>query len=442
MPVQLFDSLQELLDVQRSPSAYATFVGASSDSGYFRPFRLAQIKMLFDMANGQYWLVFRGFHAALLTAAVLLFARVLEVRTWIDYAAGAFALTVLTGLHTFAGTVREAFPINHFLEIVVLCLIALNLARSRGGWLVDVAAAAAFVVGSLTLESGLLVWVVIVTARASGMRGISRRGVMAVTALVAVYFGARFLYFSIGTPALADRSSGFLLDTLDPDQLQARFGNALPLFYAYNVAASMMSVLFSEPRAGVFELVRSWLAGDVPPHLYVAVVSSTLTTLLIIWVVARRLRGLISDSNDDRLIVIFGAVLVANAALSFAYTKDEIVSVAGVFYACAAFAAARYLLNHHPFPGRVAPVLLTVMLCAVASLWAVRSAGLHHVLQVQAFKHRNDWAMMDEGRYLEPGTPYTDAGAALIRQLRRDAFDMRVPNPALLPSWGDRWWGQ
>ena len=45
-----------------------------------------------------------------------------------------FALTVLTGLHTFLGFLREAFPINHFLEIAVLALVALNLTLSRGGW--------------------------------------------------------------------------------------------------------------------------------------------------------------------------------------------------------------------------------------------------------------------------------------------------------------------
>src|SRR5262245_30310346 len=153
MPVQVSDSLVELLDAQESPSAYATFVRSLRTRAYLRPLRVAQIKALFDLANGHYRLAYRGFHAALLALAVFLFVRVLDLETWSDFAAAVFALTVFTGLHTFRGTVREAFPINHFLEIVVLCLIAVSLARSRGGWVIDAAAAAVFVVASLTLES-------------------------------------------------------------------------------------------------------------------------------------------------------------------------------------------------------------------------------------------------------------------------------------------------
>ena len=137
VPVQASDSLGEILNAQQSPSVIASFAGSFGDTAYLRPLRIAQIKALFDLAHGHYWLVYRGFHALLLIAAVLLFVRALDVRTWTDVAAAVFALTVLTGLHTFRGTVREAFPINHFLEIVVLCLLAVNLARSRGGlWVV------------------------------------------------------------------------------------------------------------------------------------------------------------------------------------------------------------------------------------------------------------------------------------------------------------------
>src|SRR6266540_901629 len=160
MPVQVSDSLVEILDAQRSPSVYATFMANAQGAAYLRPLRLAIIKALFDVAGGHYWLVYRGFHALLMIAAIMLFVRALRVRTWTDFAAAVFALTVLTGLHTFRGTVREAYPVNHFLEIVLLCLIALNLAQSRGGWWIDAAASVTLAAASLILESGLLVWVV------------------------------------------------------------------------------------------------------------------------------------------------------------------------------------------------------------------------------------------------------------------------------------------
>ena len=136
MPVQVSDSLGELLEAQRSPSARASFEANLGSAGYLRPLRIAQIKVLYDAAQGShYWLVFRGLHALLIGVALFLFTRVLRVSTRTDFAAAAFALVTLTGLHTFRGTVQEAFPINHFLEMLVCCLLALNLARSRGRYM-------------------------------------------------------------------------------------------------------------------------------------------------------------------------------------------------------------------------------------------------------------------------------------------------------------------
>lgn len=445
MPIQLSDSLAQILNVQQSPSVYATFAATAQRGAYLRPMFLAEIDVLFDLAHGHYWLVYRGFHALLLSAALLLFTRALQVRTWDDCAAAVFALTVFTGLHTFRGTVREAFPISHFLQIVVLCLLALNLARSRGGWWIDVAATVTFVVASLTIESGLLVWVVIVAAWVCGMRGVSRRGIIAVTALLGAYLWVRFWYLSVGTPGLDERSSGFLLRMLEPDELEQRFGSSPTWFYAYNVATSMLSVLFSDPDGGVFETGRAWLRGDVPPRLYVVVVSSVMTTGLIAWVVVARLRGRARQICDDRdrVLVIFAAVLIANSALSYAYTKPEIITVAGAFYAFAAFVAARQSLEYLREPARgAARIAVVLVLAAMATVWAFRSAGVHHMLRVQAFKVRNDWARLSPEMLRDTGTPEERRAAALIRQLRHDALEMRVTNPYLLPRWADRWWGE
>jgi hypothetical protein len=444
MPVQVSDSLVELLDVQQSPSLSATFVAAANRSAYLRPLRLVQIKALFDLADGHYWLVYRGFHALLLGAGLLLFTRALRVRTWADFAAAVFALTVLTGLHTFRGTVREAFPINHFLEVSVFCLIALNLSQSKGGWWVDVAAAVTFVVASLTIESGLLVWVVVAAAWACGMRGVSRRGLVAVTVLLGAYFWVRFWYLSVGTPGLEERSSGFLLAILEPEELAARFGSNLMWFYAYNVATSMLSVLFSDPDGGVFAIPRAWLQGDVPPRLYLAFVSSVMATALIGWAAVARLRDRARQVHgaNDHLLVIAGAVLVANSAISFAYTKHETISVAGAFYAFAAFVGARHAMEYVRVPASsTAGIVIVVMLAATATMWAFRSAGVHHMLRVQAFKVRNDWVWVSADRMRDSGSEEARLAAALVRQLRHDALEMRVANPYLLPRWADRWWG-
>jgi hypothetical protein len=474
-PIQVSDSLQELLDVQQSPSLMATFAAHSPRGPFLRPLRQVQIKVLFDLADGRYQLAFRGFHALLVALALFLFVRALQVRTWTDCAAAILAVTVLTGMNTFRGTVREAFPINHFLEIVVFCLLALNLAQSRGGWWVDAAAAAVFVVASLTLESGPLVWVVLVAAWASGLRGISRRALVVITLLLAAYLWTRFVYLSIGTPGIdVGRDSGWGAAMLTPEEIARRFGgNPLP-FYAYNVATSVLSVLFSEPDRGVFQMARGWLAGDVQARVYSATVPSILTTGLIAWAAAAAVRGYRAGRRlaGDELFVIFGCVLAANAVLAYAYAKPEIISVAGAFYALAAFVAIRHAIDASdseglirsgglPFDpaqgtpsesrgvkasgyhrGRLAQIALCVLLGALASAWAFRSAGVHHMLQTQAFRERVEWARLDPERIADRGYPSDARARALTRQLRREALDLRIANTNEVPAWADDWWGE
>ncbi|HEY1303441.1 MAG TPA: dolichyl-phosphate beta-glucosyltransferase [Vicinamibacterales bacterium] len=354
-----------------------------------RPFRIAQIKMLFDAAGGHYWLTYRGFHAALMCCCLFLFTRALRVRSMRDLCAASFALVVLTGLHTFRTIVQEAFPISHFLEIVVFVLIAVNLAQARPRLAVDSLALIVFAAATLTLESGLLVWVTAVACWVVGLRGISLRGVTLMTVFLGIYFYARFVSLSVGASAVGERGSGFLFSVLDRSQLQARFGDRLVLFYAYNVVASAMSVIFSEPRAGVFVAVRSWLDGNVTPHQAIAVASSIVTTVLIAIAGVRILRHYGTVDRSDRVLLVFIAVLVANSVLSFAYVNDEIMSVSGVLYALAAFVAVRQLLARVPTTGVMATVVAAVLL-VTGTAWSVRSLALHHVAQAYAFKTRND----------------------------------------------------
>jgi hypothetical protein len=450
MPVQVSDSFIEMLDAQQSPSLAAMFVSIAQREAYFRPLRLVQIKALFDVADGHYWLVYRGFHAVLLCVALWLFTRALRVRSWQDFAASMFALTVFIGIHTFRGLVQEAFPINHFLEIVVFCLVALNLAQSRGGWWVDVAAVLTFVAASLTLESGLLVWVVIVGGWMWGLRGVSTRGVVATTAVLAAYFWVRFQWLSVGTPGLDERSSGFGTTLLEPEDLVRRFGTDPTWFYLYNIASSMLTVLFSEPDRGIFHVARAWLQGEVPARLYLKIVPSIITTTLLVWAVVHRMKNGTEGQAPllrTQFVGLFGIVLVANSVMSYPYTKHEIMSVAGTFYALAAFAVAGFVIERlgrrgPGTPGRVSRFAMGCLLVAVASMWAFRAAGMHYMLQVQAFNERNEWARLDVNRLAERDYRSDASARALAIQLRREALELRVSNPRLMPSWATTWWAE
>ena len=441
MPVQVGDSLGEMLSAQESPSVWASFTDSFGSEAYLRPLRIAQIKALFDLAQPtHYWLVYRGFHALLIVAALLLFMRALRISTRVDFVAAVVALVVLIGSYTFRGTVQESFPINHFLEMVVFCLVALNLTQSRGGVWVDLGATLTFAAAALTLESGLLVWVVVVAAWAVGWRGVSTRGLAAMTVLLVGYAYVRFGVLSTGVPALSERSAGYLLEMLDPPELQRRFGSQPLWFYGYNVVASLSAVLFSEPQDGIFETVYAWMNDRPMWRVMIPVATSVATTAVLGWAAIRRLRGTAPFDDTARAIAVFCAVLVANAVLSFAYTKDEIISVAGAFYAFAAYGAVRDALPSITVRPAVAATN-AVLLCALATGWSARAAGVHYVLRSQAVKHQIDWVELP-GRWQRDGNWPTDpAEQRLILQLRNDALESSLPNTRIgRPEWPDRVW--
>jgi hypothetical protein len=151
VPQQVTDTLVPMLDAQRSSSVIAAFTSGATNAGYFRPLRAAQIQALFELSNGNYRFAYKGFQAATVAVLFVLFVAVLDVSSLQRFAALLFALTVLVGLHTFRGTVWEAYPVNHSLEVVVFCLLALVLARSKGGPWVDAAAALTFIAATFTV---------------------------------------------------------------------------------------------------------------------------------------------------------------------------------------------------------------------------------------------------------------------------------------------------
>ena len=459
IPLQVTDSLVPMLDAQKTPSVIGAFASGAGASGYFRPLRAAQIQALFEVSNGHYFLAYKGFQAAMVVVVFALFLLVLEVNSLHRLAALLFALTVLTGLHSFRGSVWEAYPVNHSLEIVAFCLLALLLARSNGGRWSDAAAALTFLAAVCTVESGLLVWVVIVAAWLTGARGISQRGVLVVTALLAGYLALRFAYLHTGVPALSERSSGFGLRQLDPAELQRRFGAWPYGFYAYNVVSSLLTVLFSEPRAGIWTIPAEFMRGRIAGGTIVNVVSSAVTTVVIAWFVSARWRpafahalgrGRLELDRDDQLVIVSLAVIAANAVISYAYTKDEIMGPGGVFYALAAFVAVATLISSAMDMGRVPPSAgamrggpavsaLALILAVTACGWVVRTAGLHYQMNLMTFYDRNEWVYVDDWLVEQKSAPTTEAGKTLVRQLREDALERAAVNPYLLSPRLDQW---
>lgn len=443
IPIQVSDSLEILEQVDALPSAPAAFVmGLHSSTTMLRPTRQVQTKLLLDLAHAtgdRYNTVFRGYHALGAAALILLFGALAGPRTWIEVAALAFALTVLTGLHTFAGMMREAYPVNHFLLVALACLVALALARSRGGVVVDVLAVLCLAVAALTLESGLLVWVIAVTGYMAGLRGISRPALIVMTVVVIGYVILRVGYLDMHGNNLGERQTGYGTRMLSSAEQQEKFGdNPLPL-YAYTVLGSVLTVPFSQPVVGQWTVVRAWQEGSLVRAYAVEIATSVAATALIAWFLFGRSRPGGPRRYREPVPLVMLAVLAASAVLSYSYAKSEIMSAAGVLYALTAYLAAAEALRvlsrqRLDLFARAALAAIVV----VSGGWGFRALGLQYKLQRAAYTSRNEWILR-----MPPFNP-APAGATLrlAPRLLEEALQRGRTSPFLDSRRAPVYWGE
>jgi hypothetical protein len=449
VPVQVSDSYGNI--VTASQGTLGSLIASEfHQRAYLRPFLWGLIRVVLDLSRGHYFEWLRGWHIAQIAVLIVLFLRLLRPITWSGAAAVPIGLAALIGMHTFAGTVQEAFPINTFMTILICAFAAADLALGpasahdeealrRGRLVRDVAAALIFVFAALTVESGLLIGVVFVAAYFVGARGVSRAGVALQLALLAGYFVLRFGILHVGSPGLEERQSGFGFSSLSPDELVARFGhNPLP-FYAYNVVSSWVSVFLSEPRGGTWGLTRGVLQGEPSPAALVNVVASALGSVVLGFYAWRRRSDWRARrfDRDDRLVLIFLALTAANAVLSYGYTKDVILSPAGAFFALALAVASRHFLESiASMPARRA-IAATVMVGVLSTAWAFRAIGAHLGVRTAAVALRGEWAYVDLWLERKSQVP-TDPFAVALKNRLQDEAIRRHP---LRPMLGSRWSG-
>ena len=446
VPVQVSDSYGNV--VTAAQGSFGTLIASEfHQHAYLRPFLWGVIRLVLDASRGSYFEWFRGWHVAQVAVLVLLFVRLVRPNTWAAAAALPIGLAALLGMHTFAGTVQEAFPINTFMTILICAFAAADLAltepaspkrwaRVREGGR-DLAAALIFVFAALTVESGLLIGVVFIAAYVVGARGVSRAGMALQLALIAAYFVLRFAVLDVGSPGLEERPSGFGFSSLSPDELVARFGpHPLP-FYAYNVISSWLSVLLSEPRGGTWGFARDLLRGEPAAAAVIDVIASALGSVVIGTYMWRRRREWLARRFDraDQLVLVFVAVGAANAVLSYAYTKDVILSPAGAFFAVALAIASRHFLESvAAMPARRAAA--AVLMAAVLSCaWSFRAVGAHVGVRGAAATLRGEWAYVDLWLERKSQVPTDPFAIALKNHLQDDAVRKHPLRPMLAADW-------
>lgn len=437
VPIQITDCFANMLALDQP---FGTLIGSVlEDRSFLRPALWVPLKVVYDLADGEYYYWYRLTHVVQALLVVVLFVRLADPRSLAAAAAVPLGLAALVGGHTFAWTLREAYPINTFLTIVLCCAAAANLAFAPRRWWSDGAAVLLLAFAVLTVESGVLVWVILACGYVIGLRGVSRSGVIVATAMLAGYFVLR-ASLDVGVPGLLEREAGFGFSRRSGEELQAMFGdNPLP-FYAYNLAASFSSVLASEPRDGVWRLVRAAAAGEAHVPAIVGVVATTLASCVIGWFAWTRRGDWMAGElgRRDRIVLLFAAVLIANAAISYAYTKDVIMSPAGFFFAAALLAAASELFEslarRRDAGGGARAAAAWAMVAVLSFTWAVRVVGVHAALAATAVNVREQWAHADDWIARRIG-PLDAHGVSLKRRLQDDAIVRFPARPPLRDEW-------
>jgi len=257
--------------------------------------------------------------------------------------------------------------------------------------------------------------------------------------VLALYVALKFVFLSGVLPTLNERSASVGFTSYSQQELVQTFSNRRLLFYGSNVGTSMVTIFFAEPRAGLWRFVRTIVRGQpMPSAMLLNVVTSTASSLVIFWFIWTRRHAWRRFEFDryDRFVVVFLAAVPVNAVLSFPYTKDAIVSPAGLLYPLAMFSAFRAMLIRldRPRPRRMA----LAAACAIGLLslgWTLRAAAVPYGLIRTAFYYQQQWAHVDQWIVDQGLTSYNPEQRALIERLRQEALSMDVPNIRLLGGW-------
>jgi hypothetical protein len=277
--------------------------------------------------------------------------------------------------------------------------------------------------------------------------GASRTTAAAIAIIAAAYFAIRFSTSGSWPTFAQDVGYGFTL--LSPDQATTRFGTFPVGMYVYNVVVTTANILFSEPTAGVFTIVRDMRNGEVAAWEINHLISSTVLTALIVWWGVGTLRANPKSqipssksketrretpwSAESRVFVATVIAVAASGALGFNYTRDRLGGMAAVFYALAAYYAFRTAAERLVHAPRHLVVSMSVVLVLLASAWQVRTIGTVEHARLTAFKDRREWITNLQRRRVEfaQRAPYVRLLNAMIDQ----GTTPSVPRPTAMPEW-------
>jgi len=418
--IDVYNNLREV-----TRSSWPRYVRIAFSPGIeYRPLLMISIKAAYDVLRLHLW--------AYQSLVLLQLGGILALLMWLLWpvsgrrvVAAVVAVSCVLGLHT-SRVLFLFVPLNAYSGALVLLLVAIALALDPRTRPFDWIFLPLTVVALFALESSLLIIPLLLVLWWHEAPGVGFRGAVCSIVALAIYLTVRFTF---GAPVSLDDNftgSGLGFTDATPETLRNVFEHAPWLFWLYNVSASLLTVIASEPRAGTYRFIQSLLRGGAPLWHWLHVASSLLTTALAI-VVLTRCRP---ASERDRLLRAAGLVLIVfGSGLGFLYTRDRIALSAGVGYAMVAFVAIVTLMERAPAAGPRRLAILTVI-GMLAMAWTVRTAETYVHLRDLAWDYHLEWTerFADLGGTAQPPTE-------LLTSLRSVALGRTPRDPRKDPAW-------
>ncbi len=246
----------------------------------YRPLFNLAIKLSYEAVGPE----LRFYQALVLTQ----FALVLGLVLWLCRPLGArraiaacVAISCLCGLHS-TRILFGFWPLNHYSWVLVLLLAAIALAfrpETRSiDWVLGLVTLAAL----FALELGLLLVPILMILWLARAPGLSARAVISVLVAAGLYLTIRLAFTSELAVNTSVNGNGFGFSMLNAEGVRSEFGDPPWLLWIYDVVATGLTVVLSEPRDGVYSFVESLLAHDMESWRWFHVGLSTVTSAVIV----------------------------------------------------------------------------------------------------------------------------------------------------------------
>src|SRR5262245_10305499 len=257
-PYPISESIALLEDVDTAPVSF--FLDPARKSWYRPLYHLTWMALWRGTGSLDAALfLFKAIEVAAVGGLIALLIWHLRPRTPIAAAAATFAVAVLAGTPGFRDNLE--LPLIYTTVGMPLLLIVWMLVEREHRWWHTPVILALTILAIGYKEQGLVIVPVVLVAWWMGAPGASRTDAAAIVVMTVVYLAIRFSTSGSWPAFVQDVGYGFT--TLSPDQATTRFGTFPVAMYAYNVVVTLTNILFSEPTAGVFTIVRDLRGGEL-----------------------------------------------------------------------------------------------------------------------------------------------------------------------------------